>query len=222
MEAEFWHQRWRDGLIGFHQPLVNAQLKAFWPTLEVPPDSHVLVPLCGKSLDLGWLSRDYRVCGVELSPQAIEAFSAEQGMAGRRYQSGKFDICEDDRIRLFCGDFFDLTAAQCGPIAAVYDRAALVALPPAMRSRYAEHFHSLCGVGTRMLLISMAYPQADMDGPPFSVEADEVRALFGDHWQVETLQTRDLLASEAKFAERGLRRLEESVYRLTKLPVTGD
>jgi thiopurine S-methyltransferase len=67
------------------------------------------------------------------------------------------------------------------------------------------------------LLITMEYPQSDMDGPPFSVDAPEVDALYGENYSIEVLARTDILANEPRFRARGLRRLHEVCYRLDRL-----
>lgn len=216
MEADFWHQRWQDNLIGFHQNEINPYLLEYWPQLELDEGSGVLVPLCGKSLDMLWLAERYNVRGVELSPRAVEDFFAEQKLKpGRREEDG-FSVCETTGITLYCGDFLNLSSSVLGNVSAVYDRAALIALPPVMRARYVSHLNSLCPAGTQMLLVTMAYNQTEMDGPPFSVEDAEIHELFDAHWRVERLREDDILENEAKFRERGLGRLSENIYRLRK------
>jgi thiopurine S-methyltransferase len=216
MDHQFWHQRWRDNLIGFHQSSVNPHLQRHWRHLGVAHEATVFVPLCGKSLDMLWLAEHYRVLGVELSLRAVEDFFREQGLEPECRRSGAFRVCEAMGVRLYCGDFFALQPSQLAGIAAVYDRAALIALPPAQRVDYAARLTALAPAGTRMLLVSMEYPQAQMDGPPFSVEADEVAALFGNDWQVESLEQHNVLEQVARFRERGLTRLAEHVWRLTR------
>jgi thiopurine S-methyltransferase len=65
------------------------------------------------------------------------------------------------------------------------------------------------------LLLTLDYPQAEMDGPPFSVPDAEVRVLYEARWEIDTLETRDVLANEPKFAARGVTRMSTTVYRLT-------
>lgn len=216
MEPDFWHQRWQDNLIGFHQHEINPYLLKYWPQLELDDGSGVLVPLCGKSRDMLWLSERHYVHGVELSPRAVEDFFAEQQLESSRREAGEFGVCETTGISLYCGDFFNLSSAMLGGINAVYDRAALIALPADMRTRYVSQLNSLCPAGTKMLLVTMAYRQAEMKGPPFSVEDAEVHTLFDTDWRVERLQEDDILAREARFRERGLARLSENIYLLRK------
>ncbi len=75
MEQEFWHQRWAENQIGFHRDSVHPMLMRYWSTLCPMPDETVLVPLCGKSIDLNWLAEKHEhVIGVELSDIAVRAF----------------------------------------------------------------------------------------------------------------------------------------------------
>lgn len=216
MDPAFWHQRWRDNLIGFHLPGVNPGLEAYWPQLPVETGAPVFVPLCGKSLDMLWLAERHPVTGVELSPIAVEAFFTENGLQYKEAQEGSFTVCESERIRILCGDFFDLQSEQLTHTRAVYDRASLIALPPDMRSRYVSHLETLLPADAEMLLITLDYPQAQMDGPPFSVSASEVQDLFGAGWSIDLLHADDVLAHEARFRERGLTRMTENVFYLQR------
>jgi thiopurine S-methyltransferase len=47
-----------------------------------------------------------------------------------------------------------------------------------MRRRYTEHLSALTN-GAPQLLIALEYEQQGRDGPPFSVDAAEVQALYG-------------------------------------------
>lgn len=215
MEPDFWHQRWQENKIGFHQGEVNPYLRKYWPALNVPAPARILVPLCGKSLDLVWLvQQGYQVEGVELSELAVRAFFEEQGMVARQRQDGDWQVWEGHNLRLWCGDFFHLRAAQLGPIDAVYDRAALIALPAAMRQQYVQHMQTLVGAVPH-LLVTLEYPQSKMDGPPFSVEQAEVESLYSERYSGTHAQIcDDVLSHNANLQERGLDHLNECVYLL--------
>lgn len=218
MEADFWQARWQEGQIGFHQDRVNDYLTCHWPTLSVASGARVLVPLCGKSKDMTWLrSQGYDVLGVELSPLAVDAFFAENGLTQRKVVDGKFARSTTAGYELLCGDFFDLTQSDCAGVSAVYDRASLIALPPPMRARYARHLVELLAPGTPVLLITMEYPSHEMDGPPFSVHEDEVRRLYQVNFDIRTVGGFDVLAANPRFRDRGVSTLEEKTYVMTRL-----
>lgn len=211
MEHDFWHQRWHRNEIGFHQDQVHTRLVAFWSHLGLAAGTRVLVPLCGKSLDLMWLAEHgHQVVGVELSELALAAFCREHDLQPaidrqhglQRWQAGAFTF--------FCGDFMALDRVLLGPVGAVYDRAALIALPPAMRPGYAAHLQQLSGP-VPQLLITLEYPQEQMSGPPFAVLEDEVRRLYAER-QVDRLATHDVLADQPRFRAKGLDWLREAVY----------
>ena len=116
-------------------------------------------------------------------------------------------------MRLLCGDFFQLTPADLGAIAAVYDRASLIALPPGMRPHYVEKLTGILPAQVEMLLVTMEYPPGPMQGPPFSVTGEEVRALLStaDAAMAETPAARPTSASVAArtglcLLRRGMRR----------------
>jgi thiopurine S-methyltransferase len=221
MEASFWHERWQQGQIGFHQPDFHPALPRHWPGLDVRPGNRVLVPLCGRSLDMVWLAqRSHPVLGVELSPIAAAGFFEHEALPPLRDSHGPFDLYASAHYEILQGDFFDITPELAGPIHAWYDRAALVALPPPMRRRYALHLGELLAPGTRGLLITVEYPQEKMSGPPFSVPVDEVHTLFDGDFEVELLERGNVLAANPRFAARGLDQpgdaLYEAVFRLER------
>jgi thiopurine S-methyltransferase len=218
LEPEFWHKRWRLNQIGFHQPAADSRLQMYWPQFGLASGSRVFVPLCGKSLDLLWLREQHHsVVGVELSAVALEAFCLEQGIPARRRVLGDFEVYEAENLQLYRGDFYALSAQRLGSVAAVYDRAALIAWAPELRAAYVSHLTALTGRGTQTLLITMEYPQVQMAGPPFSVSADEVERSYGAHHRIERLSRRDILAQEPRLRARGLAELHEVCYRLTRL-----
>jgi thiopurine S-methyltransferase len=216
VEGKFWLERWVRQETGFHQRSINAHLRSFWPGLGLAAGDAVFVPLCGKSGDMTWLhAQGHPVLGVELSPLAVTAFFSENGLAPQRRRQGVFDVVESDGIRIFCGDFFDLTADDVAGMKAVYDRAALVALPPTMRERYAAHMAEILPPGTPMLLLTLEYPPAQMQGPPFSVPPSEVERVYAPRGDVRLLRRDDVLSENQRFAERGVTALYACAFLVT-------
>jgi len=187
MEHAFWHERWELGQIGFHQPQVNRFLRDHAAAVGIVPGTRVFLPLCGKTRDIGWLlAQGIRVAGAELSPIAVADLFADLDVSptirGGHHAAPGIDI--------FCGDIFALDAATLGPVDATFDRAALVALPPAMRRAYAVHLTALTARAPH-LLVTFEYDQTLTHGPPFSVLPDEVRALYPAYTVTEL--ARDIL-----------------------------
>ncbi len=212
MNNEFWLQRWQENKIGFHKSGVNPLLEQFLPRVSTKP-GRTLVPLCGKSQDLAWLlAQGHQVVGVDISEIAAKAFSLEQGIPFKESHEPPFKIFRGERITYYVGDFFNLKADR-GQFDLVYDRAALIALPPNKRLEYVRHLKSLMGPGAAMLLISVEYDSRKMEGPPFSVTESEVRSLFLGA-SVDKLHEHDCLDEEARFKERGLDWMKEVVYRI--------
>jgi len=219
MQPEFWLERWRQQQIGFHRDSINPHIERHWPGVGAAPGCRVFVPLCGKSLDMLWLAgQGHRVVGIEISPIAVEAFFAENGLDCEIDTTGCMPRWRSGEIEIFCGDFFDLLPDDLGEIGAVYDRAALIALPPAMRPDYVRHLTRLVPPGAAGLLITLEYPEGDMEGPPFSVPEQEVAGLFSPGWETTRLAREDVLGENPRFRERGLDRLDEVVWRLRRLP----
>ncbi|MES9960955.1 MAG: thiopurine S-methyltransferase [Sedimenticola sp.] len=216
MDAEFWHQRWARGEIGFHQKEISTHLRSFWPSDVLPPGGQVFVPLCGKSLDMLWLRAEgYKVIGIEISAVAVEAFFRESNLEPTRNQQGEFVRWEVDGLVILQGDFFHLGTEELAGVSAVYDRASLVALPREMRSAYARHLEEVLPAGATTLLVTLDYPQDEMQGPPFSVDEQEVRALYGERHEIVNCYELDVLEENPRFRERGLSRMVERVFRLS-------
>ncbi|MEO8802154.1 MAG: thiopurine S-methyltransferase [Rudaea sp.] len=217
MKADFWLQRWREGRTGFHHDKPSPLLQAHWLSLSLPADSRVLVPLSGKSRDMVWLaSQGHRVLGVELSPLAVEQFfkenelhpSVRETRVGTHFCAGSIEV--------ICGDFFGIDSDVVSDCTGVYDRAALIALPADMRQRYAAHLSSMLAAHCQMLLVTLDYAQAEMDGPPFAVGAAEVDSLYGRYWKVAKLEQQEILSEQPNLAAQGLTALQTAAYRLQR------
>ncbi len=217
MDLGFWRQRWEEGRTGFHQDRVTPLLERHWQALDLAPGSRVFVPLCGKTLDMPWLAaRGHRVLGVELSPLAVAQFFDEQALAPRVHESSLGTHYVAGPIEIVCGDAFALDAGTLADCDAVYDRAALIALPRDMRERYAWELYARLPAGCRGLLVTLEYPPREKAGPPFPVDAGEVRRLYGDAWTLECLERRDILAREPRFAAEGVTSLHTAAWRMEK------
>jgi len=218
MEPEFWHERWHENRIGFHQSGVNLFLRRYFAKLKGAHAGPVFVPLCGKSRDMAWLHDQGReVLGIELSPLAVEAFYKEWGCAGSRAGRGEFLEYKAEGVTILVGNYFHLTQTILGPVSAVYDRAALIAMPPHMRRDYAQHMADLLVPGTPLLLIAPFSLKDPGSGPPFAVSGAEITDIFAPHFAIETLECeRETAATSPQLAEQGLAWREEAVYLLTR------
>lgn len=217
MDHDFWLSRWQQNQIGFHLPEVNPRLLEHASVLPRVPGQRVLVPLCGKSIDMVWLAqRGLRVLGVELSALAVDTFFQEQRWTPRVTQEGAFTRYATDHVEILCGDVFALDRANVGELHAVYDRAAMVALPPTLRGAYAQQLSRLLPPSATGLLVSFEYDQAEMNGPPFSVSEAEVRSLLSRAFEITHLADYDILQDEQRMRDRGLTQLHEHVYALVR------
>lgn len=217
MTPDFWIERWQKGEIGFHQEAGNDLLQKHWPSLGVTSDCKVFVPLCGKSRDMAWLAgQGHRVVGVELSPLAVDDFFREQGIEAGTRVVGKFMVRSAGPITIWCGDIFDLPAEAVRDVGAVYDRAALVAFPSSLQTRYAEKLVEILPSAAPILLISLSYPDGQITGPPFSTPLSQVAALLGATHEIDIRETRDGLANSPNLSARGVSALEEAAYVLRR------
>lgn len=217
MEPDFWNTRWQKQEIAFHQADFHDLMQRYWPGLGLPAGSAVFVPLCGKSLDMVWLARQgHRIVGAELSDIAVDAFFAEQGLEPKATTVGPFEEKVAGPFELWRGDFFDLPLKAVANVAAIYDRASLIAFPPAMQERYANKLCGLSPAATPILLMTFDYDQSQMSGPPFATPVDQVQRLFGDCYDITLLERREALERNPGFRKRGLTALTECALQLVR------
>ncbi len=221
MQADYWHQKWADNKIGFHQERANKRLEHHWPELGLNGDETVFVPLCGKSLDMLWLHRQgHSVLGIELSEKAVASFFSDNALPFEQQERDEFLVftgtAEAEGIEILVGDYFSLTPAHVAHCNAVYDRAALIAMHHDMRDQYATHLAHMLSSGTRGLLLAISYDEGRMQGPPFSVPEENVRQLLGDHFDIVELAHYGGPERLGNLADKGLETLDERVYVLTR------
>jgi thiopurine S-methyltransferase len=188
MEAQFWLDKWQANQIGFHESVVHPMLSQHWDAIARDNRGPVFVPLCGKSNDMTWLlERGHEVVGVELSAIAAQSFFVENRIEMQTSEVGKFRCYKGGGYTILCGDIFDITRQDLPAFSFVYDRAALIALPPATRLRYISHLRGLCPVATRILLVALSYPENAISPPPFDVPDQEIEAHYGQWCDVAQL-----------------------------------
>ena len=194
IDAKFWHERWEKNEIPFHERKPNPILVKHFSRLELKKRARVFVPLCGKTLDIHWLlSKSCRIAGAELSQIAVgqlfdelelrPTISKAKSGAGLKYSAKNIDI--------FVGDIFKVTRARVGPIDAIYDRAALVALPETMRKRYSAHLMKISDRAPQ-LAVTYDYDQSALPGPPFSITNAELVAHYGRYYDLVLLNSQPL------------------------------
>lgn len=217
MNPDFWHQRWQKGQTGFHQATIHPCFESYWHLLEANQGDTVFVPLCGKTLDMRWLtSQGYRVIGVELSPLAVQAYFAECRLTPILREDLPLPCWEAENVTVFCGDFFHLTPPLLNGVKQVYDRAALIALPRPLRKRYVDHLNFLLPYPVNQLVVTLEYPEGEMQGPPFSVLPAEIEELYGDRYQINQLSC-EVPPDYEKFRHKGVSWMQESVCHLCKV-----
>ena len=189
MQANFWHQKWERNEIGFHLPAANPLLIQHFSTLKLKQGARIFLPLCGKTLDIAWLlAQGYRVVGAELSLIAIEDLFKSLNLTPNIQTLDEVLHYSTANIDVFVGDVFQISPAMLGAVDAVYDRAALIALPEAMRKLYTVHLISLT-IHAPQLLISFEYDQSLRAGPPFSISVDEVKQHYQTSYDLTLLES---------------------------------
>ena len=190
MQTEFWQQLWAKNEIAFHESQPNELLVKYFKRLDLHAGNRVFLPLCGKTLDIAWLlSQKIHVLGAELSKTAVQQLFSELGLEPTTTNCGTFTRYTAQNIDIFVGDIFDLSAKDLGAVDAIYDRAALVALPEPTRSQYTQHLMEVTKSAIQ-LLITFDYDQSKMDGPPFSIDVNKVQQYYSNAYNVTPLESK--------------------------------
>jgi len=209
MEKHIWLERWESGQTGFHVDEVNPLLVKHFMELELPLASRIFVPLCGKTHDIGWLlAKGYCVVGVELSEIAVKELFEELGEDPYIMQEGELTHYSVENLDIYVGDIFALTPQIIENVDAVYDRAAIVALPQEMRTEYSKHMLTLAP-DTPQLMTTVVYDQSLMNNSPFSVDKEELERLYGDHYTITQL--------DQMHVEGGLKQVKDVVEYVWRL-----
>lgn len=215
MDPSFWLENWEKGQTGFHLTGVNPVLLRHWEDLGLKSAKSVLVPLCGKSVDLPYLrTLGHQVMGLELSPIAVKEFWTAMRVTPKMNEERGLVFWESDGIEIIEGDFFEIKPEDLAAPDVVYDRAALIAMPVELQSRYAHHLVHLAQ-GAPIFLVTFDYKPGEMAGPPFPISRIQLGELFDDHYEISLIESRDALDDNAGLAARGLNRLSESVWLLS-------
>lgn len=217
MQPSFWHEKWDAHQIGFHLSAVNPLLVKYWPQLKLDADAQVFVPLCGKSLDMCFLAEQgHQVLGCELNELAVQQFYQENALPFDITSIAQHQRFHTEQVIIYQGDIFSLDAPEMPATNAFYDRAALIAWPEEMRLAYANQLANLIPANSVGLLITLDYPQAELNGPPFAVSDDWVQANLADDFEIERLACEDVLSDNPRFVKKQVSWLTESVYKLTR------
>lgn len=220
MDVEYWVKRWENGETGFHLPRIHPKLTQYWASMNPDKLQRVLVPLCGKTQDLLFLAEQSKqVIGIEASELAARAFFIENSLVVSEERTLKGLQLSSANIIILVADFFALNAQDVGDIDVIYDRAALIALPSELRSKYANQLKQWMSPKTRQLLITLHYQQSEMAGPPFSVDMQELAQLYAGY-SIERFCEHEIIELEPRFKDKGLSSLKECVYLIHSIEST--
>jgi len=217
MKKEFWLEKWQNKQTGFHKDEVHPLLIKYIDELKLNSGDTVFVPLCGKTLDMLWLnSQGYKVIGIELSELAIKEFFVDNDITYKKESDGLFDIYTYENITIYKGDFFDLTAKYCQQVNAVYDRAALIALPGELVMKYVNKMLDVIPDLAMGILITLEFNRSsDSKGPPFNTSNEKVMKLFQKYMSIEQIYIIDIIERELSFQKQGCTYVNERVYLIS-------
>lgn len=199
MDSNFWQEKWDNNEIAFHKSEVNPLLIKHFDRLSLKKGNRIFIPLCGKTLDISWLlSNGFKVVGVELAEIAIHQLFEQLNIEYKVVEENNFKHYSSENIDIFVGDYFDLTREILGQVDTVYDRACLVALPEEMRNSYTSRLIDITNSAPQ-LLITFEYNQNERQGPPFSVDTEEVNRHYKDSYNLTLLESIETTSLRGSF-----------------------
>jgi hypothetical protein len=153
---------------------------------EIPTVKDIYMMSC--SVDKIW-NITKSILDIEEILRTTSEIMEEELENGLSDKQSDWEIDEDEEnIDIFVGDIFDLTKELLGKVAAVYDRAALVALPKDLRVKYTKHLMQITDSAPQLLVV-YEYNQNEMPGPPFSIKEDEVRLHYANTYNLKRIES---------------------------------
>ena len=122
-------------LIKFKDRLLNSNISG-----------RILVPFCGKTLDMKFLyGQGLSVIGIECSEKAVTEFFKENNFTFTIEDHENYKIyTHNDRLKIFQGDFYALTSEIIGGTCNLHwDCGALIASDYADHQKYIDHVKAL-------------------------------------------------------------------------------
>ena len=218
-DLKLWSGAWGRG----QTPWVNKDSEKFlvrsWRQLRrlgLQPKQRVLVPLCGASPSIRFfLLRKFDVTGVEYVPGAITAL-IKHDFPTKKLKKSKIKSGISYSIRhleIIQQDFFKFSARNHFHF--IYDRAALVAIRPKLRIKYAKILTNSLTPGGLIFLVTYTRVGGRVRGAPYQISRKQLLKLFPSMTVAFKLDqsTRKL---GPRFKDSGVRSLTYSVTVLQK------
>ncbi len=216
MNNQLWIAKWKRNDIAFHQLSINPLLQRYIANLNLSSGDQILVPLCGKSIDITWLSKSkFHVIGVELSEIAIQAYFDALKVIPEKHHQRHFTKWSYQNIEIWCGDIFDLKKMDLAKIKLLYDNASLTAFSAEDRIQYVRHFSDNLPHDCQILLITDETPDDQQFNSMKTIDS-EVTALYAAHHKIELLHGENCFKKDPEYPEGPNRPMEEKVYLIKR------
>ena len=155
----FWDIRFDANFMPWDQRGVPECLRAYLASQPIP--RNVLIPGCGAAYEVQYfVGCGWQPTAIDFSPSAVLAARAQLGSLSHLVRGG--DFFGQDLVR--------------GEFEVIYERAFLCALPKRLWSEWAERVAQLLLPGAK--LIGFFYEDNSPKGPPFGLQADELKSLL--------------------------------------------
>lgn len=205
--VKYWQQRYDTGDTYWMHTEAAAMLVKYYSRLNPEGQARkMLIPLCGKTLDLEWLSNQGvpLVVGVDCLLSVLKEVCARSNRTWTtKSVSGEggsdFTLLErsDGKMKLFSGDILQFSPEVEGTFDAMWERGSLIILPPKDVKKYVKLLKRLLIPGGRILLESIEFDKDAIDPsttdfmpfPPFPYFLKDIKSLFEAERSVEFFES---------------------------------
>ncbi len=174
-DPEFWDARYAQGSTPWDLGRAPTVLRELIGRLDVEAAAvprRVLCPGAGRGHDaLAWASAGFETVAVDMAPSAISAAAelAARGGVG---------------VELLQADLFELSRTHTDAFDVVWEQTCLCAIDPRRRVEYVDTMAAV--LRPRGDFWALLWNHGNDGGPPWDLEADDVRALLDSRFSVES------------------------------------
>jgi SAM-dependent methyltransferase len=166
LSADYWNERYKKEETGWDIGFVSTPLKTYIDQLE-QKDISILIPGGGNSYEAAYLLENgfTNITVIDFAPVVAERLTIQFKQYG-------------DRIKIICGDFFDLSDNYD----LILEQTFFCAIDPSLRKAYAEKMQQLLNPGGK--LVGLLFNRSFENSPPFGGNEKEYRELFSHYFAI--------------------------------------
>lgn len=170
LDKNYWDSRYQTEQTGWDLGAASGPIRHYIDQLS-NKDLRILIPGCGNAYEAEYLSEHgfSNITLIDISPSLVQQLR------------NKFEGRQE--INVIEGDFFE----HQGEYDLILEQTFMCALDPKMRVDYVKKMHGLLSQNGTLagLLFGVHFEKA---GPPFGGSIEEYESLFGQHFEIKTME----------------------------------